>query len=186
MITGEKNRAQNCLAISNLKLDDIFSDVFGKSARSITEQILRHPVGKFDVTPFVDSRCKTPIEGIQAAVDGAISKKQAVKLRQCLDRINELNRHISEVEQEILQERTFSSFLIRCCVYIQFFSHRKMALSLCSNLFSICYLFVSNFLHPSKHIVKSSSCFRLVSSADRDNIPIFQNKFASFIALYML
>ena len=31
MLTGEKNRAQNCLTVSNLKLDDVFSDVFGKS-----------------------------------------------------------------------------------------------------------------------------------------------------------
>lgn len=29
MITGEKNRAQNCLTVSTLKLDDVFSDVFG-------------------------------------------------------------------------------------------------------------------------------------------------------------
>lgn len=39
-LTGEKNRAQNCRIVSNLKLDDMFSDVFGKSARSITEYIL--------------------------------------------------------------------------------------------------------------------------------------------------
>ena len=32
-----------------------------------------------------------------------ISKEQAVKLRQCLDHIDELNKHISEVEQEILR-----------------------------------------------------------------------------------
>ena len=31
MLTGEKNRAQNCLTVSNLKLDDVFADVFGKS-----------------------------------------------------------------------------------------------------------------------------------------------------------
>ena len=62
MITGEKNRAQNCLTVSNLKLDDVFSDVFGKSSRSITEYILEHPGDLFDVTPFVDRRCKTPIE----------------------------------------------------------------------------------------------------------------------------
>lgn len=51
MRTDEKNRAQNCLTISNLKLDDVFSDVFGKSARFITGQILRHPGETFDVTP---------------------------------------------------------------------------------------------------------------------------------------
>ena len=88
--------------VSNLKLDDVFSDVFGKSSRSITEQILQHPGETFDVAPFVNSRCKTPIVEIQAAIDGAISREQAVKLRQCLDHIDELNKHISEVEREIL------------------------------------------------------------------------------------
>lgn len=38
--TGEKNRAQNCLTISIFKLDDVFSDVFGKSASAITSRAL--------------------------------------------------------------------------------------------------------------------------------------------------
>ena len=101
MITGEKNRALNCLTVSNLKLDDVFSDVFGKSSRSITEHILNHPGERFDVTPFVDRRCKTPIEEIQAAVDGAVCPEQAVKLRQCLSHIDELEAHKSAIELEI-------------------------------------------------------------------------------------
>lgn len=102
MLTGEKNRAQNCLTVSNLKLDDVFSDVFGKSSRSITNYMLDHPGESFDVTPFVDGRCKTPISEIQAAVDGAISPEQAIKLRQCLTHIDELEAHRREIEQEIL------------------------------------------------------------------------------------
>ena len=101
MITGEKNRAQNCLTVSNLKLDDVFSDVFGKSARSITEYILAHPGVTFDVSPFVDRRCKTPLPEIQSAVDGAVSHEQAVKLRQCLDHIDELESHRAQIESEI-------------------------------------------------------------------------------------
>lgn len=42
-ITGEKNRAQNCLTVSNFKLDDVFSNVFGKSASAITIQLLERP-----------------------------------------------------------------------------------------------------------------------------------------------
>ena len=103
MITSEKNRALNCLTVSNLKLDDVFSDVFGKSSRSITEHMLAHPGELFDVTPFIDGRCKTPIEEIQAAVDGAISPEQAVKLRQCLNHIDELEKHLEEIEREILR-----------------------------------------------------------------------------------
>ena len=103
MITGEKNRAHNCLTVSNLKLDDVFSDIFGRSSRSITEQILQHPGETFDVAPFVHGRCKTPIEEIQAAVDGAVSKEQAVKLRQCLNHIDELEMRKSEIEREIFR-----------------------------------------------------------------------------------
>ena len=84
-------------------LDDVFSDVFGKSARSITNYILEHPGETFDVSPFVDPRCKTPVSEIQAAVDGAISPEQAIKLRQCLAHIDELEAHRKEIESEIFQ-----------------------------------------------------------------------------------
>ena len=103
ILTGEKNRAQNCLTVSILTLDDVFSDVFGKSARSITEYILAHPGEHFDVAQFVDGRCKTPLSEIQAAVDGAISPEQAVKLRQCLDHIDQLQQHRQQLEKEILR-----------------------------------------------------------------------------------
>ena len=103
MITGEKNRAQNCLTVSNLKLDDVFSDVFGKSSMSITKYILDHPGESFNVAQFVDRRCKTPIDVIQNAVDGAICPEQAVKLRACLAHIEQLEAHKTAIEQEILE-----------------------------------------------------------------------------------
>ena len=78
---GEKNRAQNCLTVSNIKLDDVFSDVFGKSASAITEQLLLNPNGNFDVAEFVDGRCRQPKEKIQAAIDGAMCHEQAEKLK---------------------------------------------------------------------------------------------------------
>ena len=101
MITSEKSRALNCLTVSNLKLDDVFSDVFGKSSRSIIQQILDHPGEKFDVAPFVNIHCKHPIEEIQAAVDGAISQEQAAKLKECLAHIDELYVHKANIEKEI-------------------------------------------------------------------------------------
>lgn len=101
MITSEKNRAHNCLTVSKLKLDDVFSDIFGKSSTSIIYYILEHPGQTFDVAPFVDPRCKAPIQEIQAAVDGAVSPEQAVKLRECLSHIKELETHKGNLEQEI-------------------------------------------------------------------------------------
>jgi len=103
MLASEKNRVLNCLTVSNLKLDDVFSDVFGKSSRSIIRHILAHPGETFDVAPFVDRRCKHPIKEIQAAVDGAISCEQAAKLKECLQHIDELNAHKTNIEKEILR-----------------------------------------------------------------------------------
>jgi hypothetical protein len=102
IMTGEKNRVQNCLTVSNIKLDDVFSDVFGKSSMSITKYILDHPGESFDVTPFVDGRCKKTIEEIQDAVDGSISLEQAAKLREILCHIEELEVHKLNIESEIL------------------------------------------------------------------------------------
>ena len=47
MITVEKNRAQNCLTVSNLKFDDIFSDVFGKSFSFYYRTDFTTPRGNF-------------------------------------------------------------------------------------------------------------------------------------------
>ena len=103
MLASEKNRALNCLTVSNLKLDDVFSDVFGKSSRSIIGHILEHPGETFDVAPFVDRHCKHPVAEIQAAVDGAVSREQAAKLRECLRHMDELEAHKKNVEREIFR-----------------------------------------------------------------------------------
>jgi len=79
--TGEKNRAQNCLTVSNIKLDDVFTDVFGKSASAITEQLLLQPNGCFDVAPLIYGRCKASPEKVQQAIDGVICPEQAQKLQ---------------------------------------------------------------------------------------------------------
>ena len=100
--TGEKNRAQNCLTVSNIKLDDVFSDVFGKSATAITSYLLEHPGETFDVVPFVDPRCKTPIGDIQAAVDGMMCANQAEKLRIIRSHMDSLNLCKMNLESEIL------------------------------------------------------------------------------------
>ena len=56
---GEKNRAQICLTVSNIKLDDVFSDV----------------------SRFITKVMKATDAEIFAAVDGEICAEQAEKLR---------------------------------------------------------------------------------------------------------
>lgn len=100
--TGEKNRAQNCLTVSNVKLDDVFSNVFGKSATAITSRLIEHPGESFDVTPYVDGRCKTPITEIQDAIDGSICPEQAGKLQIIRRHMGNLDDCRAELESLVL------------------------------------------------------------------------------------
>ena len=99
--TGEKNRAQNCLTVSNIKLDDVFSDVFGKSASAITARMFESNE-PFDVSPYIHKGCKKPIEEIQAAVDGVMCAEQAEKLRIIRSHMDSLALCKANLESEIL------------------------------------------------------------------------------------
>jgi hypothetical protein len=99
--TGEKNRAQNCLTVSNIKLDDVFSDVFGKAASAITERLLENNE-PFDVKPYLTKRLKASPEDIQAAVDGAMCANQAEKLRIIRSHMDSLALCKLNLESEIL------------------------------------------------------------------------------------
>lgn len=89
--TGEKNRAQNCLIVSNIKLDDVFSDAFGKVASAITTRLLENLAEKItDVSGFRTKGMKATDEEVLAAVDGEMCAKQAEKLRIIRSHMNSL------------------------------------------------------------------------------------------------
>ncbi len=90
--TGEKNRAQNCLTVSNLKLDDVFSDVFGVASSNIIKYMLEHPEEPItDVSKFRTKEMKASDEEILAAIDGVICPDQAEKLRIIREHLSNLN-----------------------------------------------------------------------------------------------
>jgi len=61
--TGEKNRAQNCLTVSNIQLANVVSDVFGKSASAITAHLLNNPKdNNFDPTDLFMAHCEKKLK----------------------------------------------------------------------------------------------------------------------------
>ena len=163
MQTGEKNRAQNCLTVSNLKLDDVFSDVFGKSSRSIIQHILEHPGEAFDVSPFIDWRYKHPVEEIQAAVDGAIAREQAAKLKECLLHIDQLKEHQTHIEAEILRLAEPYPYQLELIRMVPGFSAAPLtALALISEIGVDMSVFPS-----AKHLVSWAGCCPVMTRATR-------------------
>lgn len=101
--TGEKNRAQNCLTVSNIKLDDVFSDVFGKAASAITTRLLENPSERItDVSSFRTKGMKAADEEILAAVDGEMCVEQAEKLRIIRSHMDSLDRCKANLDSLIL------------------------------------------------------------------------------------
>ena len=101
--TGEKNRAQNCLTVSNIKLDDVFSDVFGKAATAITTRLLDNPSEKItDVSGFRTKGMKATDEQVLAAVNGEICPEQAEKLRIIRSHMNSLELCKANLDSLIL------------------------------------------------------------------------------------
>ena len=102
-IVGEKNRAQNCLTVSNFKLDDVFSDVFGKAATQITSYLLEHPNEPLpDISNFRTKRMKATDAEVRAAADGNICAEQAEKLRIIRSHMHDLNRCKTNLESLII------------------------------------------------------------------------------------
>ena len=80
--TGEKNRMQNCLTMSNLKLDDVFSDIFGKASTNIINHLLSNPSEKLtDVSNFRTKGMKATDAQVLSAIDGCICAEQTEKMR---------------------------------------------------------------------------------------------------------
>ena len=90
------------MTVSNFKLDDVFTNVFGKSASAITTHLLEHPGESFDVTSFVNRRCRTPIVKIQKAVDGVFTYAQAEKLKIIRSHMASLDYQKAKLESLIL------------------------------------------------------------------------------------
>ena len=102
MCTGDKNRAQNCLTMCNFKLDDVFSDVFCKSATRIFDAFIKHGNSDFDFASLIDGHCKATVEEIRAALDGELIPAQADKLNLIKKHIEYLTYLKDSLEQLIL------------------------------------------------------------------------------------
>lgn len=100
--TGEKNRAQNCLTVSNIQLASVVTDVFGKSASAITKHLLEHPYDKnFDFRPLLKKSLKQKAEDIGLAIEGEFSPEQAEKMKIILSHMDSIELCKANLESVI-------------------------------------------------------------------------------------
>lgn len=101
-ITAEKNRMSNCLTVSCIKLDEVLSDVFGKTGQALIGQIIERGGCNFDPEPYIDRRVKTPVETIKMALDGDITTSTLMNMALINERLNYLDKQKAELESSMV------------------------------------------------------------------------------------
>ena len=99
--TGEKNRFQNSLTVSNVQIANVLTDVFGKTSQSILKLMLEQPnLTLEDITPLLRKNSKSSPEDILKSINGSFDECQSSKMAICLNSINEC---IDLLEEQILK-----------------------------------------------------------------------------------
>ncbi len=102
MRSGEKNRFQNSLTMSNIMISSVVSDTFGKSAQAIIKFMLDNPnIKDFDFISMLHTKLIPKAELIKKSIDGNISSTQSVKMTTCLNHFNALNQCIAQIDETI-------------------------------------------------------------------------------------
>ena len=105
MRTAEKNRYQNSMTISKVRLDSVFKDPFCHSASRIMAYLLETPEKDVDdgiVLSFVDKHTKASAEEILASIHGhEFIGVQREKLGIINAHLDELNKHIFEIDEKL-------------------------------------------------------------------------------------
>lgn len=101
--TGEKNRINNSLTVSNVTLDNVISDVFGKTGTDIRNYILN--CEKFDVEEckkLIDPRIKaSPDVVIQSVIGYQKSIEQSTKSNLAMKHLESIDSCLSLLTQTI-------------------------------------------------------------------------------------
>ena len=98
---SEKNRIQNCFTMSNIRIDSVVSDPFGKSARLIMNDILNNPDFKpEDAIPNLKKGLKKKENQIiEALQDINVSSDQHLKMNIAYQHLDQIDEYIKTIEQ---------------------------------------------------------------------------------------
>lgn len=109
MRTSEKNRYQNSMTVSKIRLDSVFTDPFGKSASSIMSYLINsdpEQISDEAILNLVDHRVKTPAEDILDSIHGyEFIGVQRDKLKIIQIHLDDINKCIALIDEKLWHYR---------------------------------------------------------------------------------
>lgn len=100
-ISAEKNRLSNCLTVSCIKLDEVLSDLYGKTGQALIEQIIERGDCNFDPTPYINGRVKASPEEFKLALEGDVTPATLMKMKTIKNHLDFLEKQKAKLEQSM-------------------------------------------------------------------------------------
>jgi len=118
--SSEKNRYQNVFTVCNVALDAVVSDMFGKSASSITNYIINSDTFDMDhCVSLLRGSLKQKAEEVAASIDGfQMAPAQKLRAKAVLEHYDFLVEHIQQLDTSIdcLAAPLESSIALLSCI----------------------------------------------------------------------
>jgi transposase len=116
--SGEKNRYQNVFTVCNIALDSVVSDMFGKSASSITDYIVNSDTYDPEhCVSLLQKSLKKKADAVAESIDGfQMTDSQKVRARMVKEHYDFLIKHIERLDDSIniLAEPLESAIRLLC------------------------------------------------------------------------
>lgn len=100
--SGEKNRIQNSLTVSNIMLSSVVSDTFGKASSAILKYVMEHPHEKnIDFSEFMTKNMPATCQDVSKAMNGTFTPEQANKTKIAFAHFDYVNLCMDNLETAI-------------------------------------------------------------------------------------
>jgi transposase len=116
MRSAEKNRFQNSMTISRIRIDCVLTDPFGKTATNIMDYLLSDkPFNEAECTKLIHGSVKASAEAVLDSIRGfEILSEQKFKMSHTKKHMDFINSSISELEAELFRlSRPYDEILKR-------------------------------------------------------------------------
>lgn len=112
--TREAQRVQKVLEGANIKLSSVASDVLGKSGREMLRALIAGDQSVEAIADLAQGRLRDKREELMRALEGVVGAHQRFLLEQQLSHIEDLERRIEALDQEVAQRlRPFDELIGR-------------------------------------------------------------------------
>ena len=120
MRTSERNRYQNCMTVSNIGLASVLTDSFGKSSKAIMNEVLTSSsISEDKIKELLKKSAKKKSQEVfNSLKDCRIESDQRVKMKVITEHMENLDKHIEDIEVEIIKRCIPFSHVIESMVQI--------------------------------------------------------------------